>query len=204
MNWTKTEKWTLFLMLGAVATIGTAASQAESRSTQYIVLSKTQALIKVPCGKGCSAAITDARISGKAEPVMAAGPRGPEQSPDWTLVTFPANEFQFTSKQTYMIAVTPLGPDGNRAVDPKEHKPVPDTTFVIDTTPIARFAAKGAGPKSVNLTSSVAFSEPGRFIPLMVGAGGCPALPRFVTSTSPFNIPVSRLHSRRPACAKST
>ena len=174
MNWTKLANWTFSLILGTAATLGIAADEPREQGPHYIVLSKTQVLIKVPCMKGCSAAITDARFVGKAEPVMVAGPNGPEQSPDWTLVSFPGNEFQFQSKQTYLAAITPLGPDGNRAVDPKEHKPIPDTTFVIDTAPAAKFSAKGAGPESVNLTSNVAFSEPGRLIPLMVGAGGCP------------------------------
>jgi hypothetical protein len=174
MNWMKSEKWMLLLTLGAVAIVGAGASEAQSQNPRSIVLSKTQALVKTPCAIRCSAAITDDRIPGTAEAVMVAGPSGPERSPDWTLVTFPASRFEFKSKQIYMVAITPLDSEGNRAVDPKEHHPVPDKTFLIDTTPAAKFAAKAAGPESVNLTSNVAFSEPGKSAPLMVGDGGCP------------------------------
>jgi hypothetical protein len=140
--------------------IGTAMGSMadEGQAPAYRILSKTQVLVNVGCLKGCTAKVVTPETSGKAEPVVTDG----QPNPDWTLVTVTGGGFQFESKSQYILAI-----GHNEAAGTSD-------VVVIDTTPKAKFAAKAAGPRSLNLTSNVAFAVPGRLRPLFSSVGTCP------------------------------
>ncbi len=170
----RTMRTTAGLALGIVAMFEVLGlgSFAQSSNPNYVVLSKTQAMIAVDCTKGCMAALGDFQtlkiVLGSAGPALDNG----KPVPYWSMVRFVPTDFQFESKQTYVLKITHLGPDGKPAIGP-DGKTLFDIV-TIDTTPVAQLSSKAPGKNGVDLSSNVAIALPGSTTPLRNSLGNCP------------------------------